>query len=260
MAQIQGYQTQASGLLSDVAKAQAADFERASGGLQAMQAPTGMSVEEASAIGLSPESVGGGGITGAALARGLGASSASQLAAEQVNLGTTLGDQLATGAMDQADYLNMLALSKLQSKNAAKENKLARDLAAQQDALNFQQDLAKMKYAASLSNQGSSSSTAFKNSSATARSTTISYPKNANAYQKQLIDKINAEIAINPKATDNNPAIAAASWSNFYAQLTNQELADNKKYDLAKDPFSALQSIGIPTTAQDMVSKLKLKK
>ena len=262
MEQIKGYQTQATGILSDVAKAQAADFERASGGLQAMQAPTGMSAEEASAIGLSPESVGGGGITGAALARGLGASSASQLAAEQVNLGTTLGDQLATGAIDQADYLNMLALSKLQAKNTAKENKLARDIAAQQDALNFQQDLAKMRYAASLQ-AGSSSSNpavAFKNSSATARGINIAYPKNVDAPTAQVIDAVNAEIATNPKATDKNPAIAAAAWSSFYANLASKASADNKKYGTMNNPLALLDLVGIPANAQGMVSKLGIKK
>ena len=262
MEQIKGYQTQATGILSDVAKAQAADFERASGGLQAMQAPTGMSTEEASAIGLSPESVGGGGITGAALARGLGASSASQLAAEQVNLGTTLGDQLATGAIDQADYLNMLALSRLQAKNTAKENKLARDIAAQQDALNFQQDLAKMRYAASLSNQGSSSNTAFKDSSPAARGTQIGYPKNASLESKQLIDTINAEIATNPKVTDKNPAVAAAAWSKFYGEISAgyAKATKGSTPPAGSSPFDKLQALGIPTTAQEMVSKLGISK
>ena len=263
MAQIQGYQTQASGVLSDVAKAQQQDFATASGGLQAMQPGTGMTPTEASAAGLSSTAIGGGGITGAALARGLGASSASQLAAQQVNLGTTLNDQLASGALDQADYLNSLALSKLQSKNTAKENKLARDLAAQKDALNFQQDLAKMKYSASLSNSGgSSSSTAFKDSSPVARGMQIAYPKNASTDSTQLIDAINAEIATNPKVTDKNPAVAAAAWTKFYGDLSTgfAKATKGKPVPPGSSPFDTLASLGIPTTAQGMVTKLGISK
>lgn len=157
LGQVEGYQAQADALLKDVAAKQMAGFEAAAGGLEAMSPGVGLTGPQAAAAGVSDTALGGAGITGAALARGLAGAASSQAAADRLRLGTDLAGQLATGRLAQADLETALSRAALGEKAAARTESAqreseARTLAAQQkraDAIR----ISELKYQAALDKQ-----------------------------------------------------------------------------------------------------------
>lgn len=103
ISQVEGYQTQANELLTNIAAAQQTAFEQAAGGLEAGGIPTGLTPGEAAMSGVSDTALGGAGITGAALARGFAGAAQAGALADQLRAGTELGGELAAGRMARAD-------------------------------------------------------------------------------------------------------------------------------------------------------------
>jgi hypothetical protein len=97
-----------------------ASFEAAAGGLEGMSPSSGMSAAQANAAGVSDTALGGAGVTGAALARGLSGAAQAASIADQFALGTSLGDQLASGRMTQADVQAALSREALGAKGEAR--------------------------------------------------------------------------------------------------------------------------------------------
>jgi hypothetical protein len=144
--QIEGYATQASNVLSQAAGEQQAALETAAGGLQGMQAPTGMAAADASAAGLSSTAVGGAGVTGAAVLRAQGAAGESQAAADRARVVTTLTDQAAIGRMNEADMLTALERGIIDAKQAARIDSANRKSQIREAELENKRQLAELKY------------------------------------------------------------------------------------------------------------------
>jgi hypothetical protein len=157
LSQVAGYQAQADALMKDVAAQQMAGFEAAAGGLEAMSPGVGLTGSQAAAAGVSDTALGGAGITGAALSRGLAGAASVQAAADRLRLGTDLAGQLATGRLTQADLEAGLSRAAAGEKAAARTESAqreaeARALAKQQkreDAIR----IAELKYQAALDKQ-----------------------------------------------------------------------------------------------------------
>jgi hypothetical protein len=157
LGQVAGYQAQADALMKDVAAAQMAGFEAAAGGLEAMSPGVGLTGAQAAAAGVSDTALGGAGITGAALSRGLAGAASVQAAADRLRLGTDLSGQLATGRLTQADLESGLSRAAAGEKASARTESAqreaeARALAKQQkreDAIR----IAELKYQAALDKQ-----------------------------------------------------------------------------------------------------------
>jgi hypothetical protein len=116
-----------------------------------------MTGAQAAAAGVSDTALGGAGITGAALSRGLAGAASVQAAADRLRLGTDLSGQLATGRLTQADLEAGLARAAVGEKavartESAKRESAARELAKQQkreDAVR----IAELKYQAAIDKQ-----------------------------------------------------------------------------------------------------------
>ena len=159
LGQVAGYQAQADALMRDVAAQQMAGFEAAAGGLEGMVPSTGVAADQAAAAGVSNTALGGAGITGAALARGLAGAASAQAAADRLRVGTDLQGQLATGRLTQADLASGLARAAAGEKAAARAESAKRDAEARaaeraQKRADAQR-LAELKYQAALDKQAS---------------------------------------------------------------------------------------------------------
>lgn len=120
IAQISGYQAEASQLMADTARALGQDFETGALGLENAQVPMGLTPEEAMAAGVSDTALGGAGVTGAALTRGFAGAAQAQALADALSLGTTLSGQKATAALSQADLEAALSREMLAAKGEAR--------------------------------------------------------------------------------------------------------------------------------------------
>jgi hypothetical protein len=140
-----GYQDQANMLLADATKNLAASYEAAAMGMQGMGMSSGIpeyTALEGNLAGISDTALGGAGITGAALARGMSGAAQAQGLVDQLELGTTLGGQLAEGRLSQADLEAALAREALGARTEARTvsaerqaaERLAREEQARQDA------------------------------------------------------------------------------------------------------------------------------
>jgi hypothetical protein len=150
LSQVQGYQAQGNALLADAAAKMGASFEAAAGGLEGMSPSSGMSAAQANAAGVSDTALGGAGVTGAALVRSASGAAQAQGIADQFALGTSLGDQLASGRMTQADVEAALSREALGAKGEAKtasaqrqyEDRVRKETQARED----RQRIADIKY------------------------------------------------------------------------------------------------------------------
>jgi len=138
LSRVSGYQTQSNQLLTDAAAAMGANFEAAAGGLEGISPGTGMTADQAAAAGISDTALGGAGVTGAALARGLSGATQAEALADKFALGTAMSDQLATGALSQADLQAALAREAMGAKGEARTASAVRESEARK--LKQQQD------------------------------------------------------------------------------------------------------------------------
>ena len=148
-----GYQNEANALLADSTKNMAASFEAASMGMQGMGMSSGIpeyTALEGGISGISDTALGGAGITGAALGRGMSGAAQAQGLVQQLELGTTLGGQRAEGALSQADLEAALAREALGAKTGARtdsaERLSAERLAREEQARLDSQRIAEFKY------------------------------------------------------------------------------------------------------------------
>ena len=252
LAQVEGYQTQADALLKEVAAEQMAGFEAAAGGLEAMSPGTGLTGSQAAAAGVSDTALGGAGITGAALARGIAGAASAQAAADRLRLGTDLGGQLATGRLTQADLEAGLSRAALGEKaaartEAAKREADARALAKEQkraDAIR----IAELKYQAALDKQAE----------ATRKE------ENEAARKQRIAElKMNAELDLAMKVAAMTPAERAAykasaagskkftapSWYGKRDPRNANEPLDGKTKDADGVPYT----VGQAQRAQDLL-------
>lgn len=138
LSRVSGYQTQSNQLLTDAAAAMGANFEAAAGGLEGISPGTGMTADQAAAAGISDTALGGAGVTGAALARGLSGATQAEALADKFALGTAMSDQLASGALSQADLQAALAREAMGAKGEARTASAVRESEARK--LKQQQD------------------------------------------------------------------------------------------------------------------------
>jgi len=148
-----GYQNEANALLADSTKNMAASFEAAAVGMQGMGMSSGIpeyTALEGGISGISDTALGGAGITGAALGRGMSGAAQAQGLVQQLELGTTLGGQRAEGALSQADLEAALAREALGAKTGARtdsaERLSAERLAREEQARLDAQRIAEFKY------------------------------------------------------------------------------------------------------------------
>jgi hypothetical protein len=131
----------------------AASFEAAAVGMQGMGMSSGIpeyTALEGGISGISDTALGGAGITGAALGRGMSGAAQAQGLVQQLELGTTLGGQRAEGALSQADLEAALAREALGAKTGARtesaERLSAERLAREEQARLDSQRIAEFKY------------------------------------------------------------------------------------------------------------------
>ena len=273
---VNSYQTQANTLLQDVAAKQAAGFAAAAGGLQNQAAPSGVSPEMAAAMGLSAESVGGAGITAGSLAASQAAAGSVAQAAEQLRAGTTLSDQAAQAALDQASAQADLEQNTLASTSAARiaaaktaETARQQAIAAATQERQFQQQESRLaaanaatiaaekarldaQYGTGSSGTGNFSglpswagtveTAADPNTPITLKGLPTSKPRVTAGEVNVLLNQFDS-YALDPKAT--NPRTAYAYWSNVYSTLSK-----------APATGVVLKAYGRPISAAEMMKSL----
>jgi hypothetical protein len=124
------YQAQSDQLMRDLAAQQLAGIQTAAG--QAMAPVGGLTPEQAGELGVSQTALGGAGVTGAVNLGALGGVGAAQLAAERVAAAGTLGEQLATGRLQQAAQEAALARSVAEAQRGVRRVAAERAVAAAQ--------------------------------------------------------------------------------------------------------------------------------